>query len=784
MHKYNSSTAKIRPYIDLFVNKYSSEQLLMFADKLLGGELTVGLSTLGSIRYNPHCLDRFNWETVTLKNSNTFSLYLFGLRHLFILARAYSITPNVFYLELADDFLLSFHRYISRDKGVHAMVFNDHAMAERIENLVYLFNIAEEANYHLKSRNILIAIVEDCVTKLLGEQYYQRNHNHGISADKAALIGICFLNRPDMNKDLEFIVSRLTGQVENGYFHDGVHKENSIDYHITVTASLWSCLSILKYMGHEYHKTLYKNLQKANEYIVYAFKPNRTAPLFGDSKGVSDLPGKGDGEYNRISDLVEIFDNDKYLRYIESAGKQGDKPSRLSVLFPSGYVFFREHFNPENYENATWMALKSGYATRVHKHQDDLSICLYSKGFDIFVDSGMFNFMPKDKIKDYMESVPAHSTVGIKGVGYSIASGNGEKFKIQRFERGKSFDYAMASAKIYEGTSIYRHVFYLRQNDIIIIRDEIFSEKEQNYAQYFNLSNSVSPICMGKTYSELSIGDTPYCVTIRQMGGVDSLTLLEGEKTSPPSLLSTGFGCYESAKTLEYVKKGKNCEFVTVIEIIAKDSPERDIMLLPDSLVIGPENIAVNFEKTNPVKFNCAEISIEKNTVTVKNNGAEEGLRFSLYVFIKDGIVKLPYTQDKTIQYEHFGDTNFVLMYFVANQTGELVKGILGEFNATSAGIKVKKLYTELHYPVIKKLQTEKLETRKYRFSAHVDYDYKALCSWWVYYNGGGIYYEKNNNYSFEYAFTEPGEYVIMLSIRDKYFGEFAFYQFDKISVD
>ena len=59
-----------------------------------------------------------------------------------------------------------------------------------------------------------------------------------------------------------------------------------------------------------------------------------------------------------------------------------------------------------------------------------MSLCLYSKGIDIFMDPGMYNFLYRHPMRDYMESMAAHTTVGIKDCQYSIASGNGRKFKI------------------------------------------------------------------------------------------------------------------------------------------------------------------------------------------------------------------------------------------------------------------------------------------------------------------------------------------------------------------
>ncbi|MGI6003922.1 MAG: heparinase II/III domain-containing protein [Christensenellales bacterium] len=768
-HQYNLKIVTIDYYKELFVMKYNSNQIIEFANELLEGSLVLGYKNLETIRYNPHKLSEFNWNIGIKRHANTFSLYLHGLRHIYLLTEAYRLTTDSYYIELAEDFILSFYNYAKSDK-IHLMMNNDHSLSERIENLVYLFCIAETENYLLNSKKYIIEIIEQSLQKLLSDKYYQKNHNHGIIVDKAALIGIYFMNKKNMWEDIEFIINRLKAQVEYAYL-DGVHKENSLDYHFMVTALLWGCLNILRLIGHDYKNELYIYLQNANRFIAYALKPNKFRPLFGDSKGVSS---RGDTS-------IDVFNNDEILQYIESKGKEGRKPVELSGLFPAGYVFFREHFKQDNFEQATWLSLKAGFVTRVHKHHDDLSICLYSKGYDIFVDSGMCGYMPKDKYKDYMESIPAHTTIGIRDKAYSIASGNGEKFKIQKFIKKPHYDYAMASSRGYHDAVIYRHVYYLRNNDIIIIRDEIYSESKHEYAQYFNLSNDVSILENARQNVLLEIGQSDHKAIIRQLNPIDQLNILNGTDTVPMSMLSTGFGTCEPSTTLEYTKSGHCTEFLTVVEIF-KDN-HCGIQLLENAIQISLFNDQINIPiaKTNPLKFNGAEIEIiDKQTVRIKNT-VQGDEKYSFYVYTKNSILKFPYTKEEYMEFE--APEDIVILYYIANETGETLKGILGELTYTEKGMVLKKKYETLHQPIIKEHHIHPLSKNKFEFIVDVEYDYQANCSWWIYYNGSHLHYEQNKNYSMTFEFSKPGEYVVMYSLRDRYFGEFAFDQFEKIEI-
>lgn len=747
-HSYNCSVVKIKNYKELFVTNYKEEEVIEYSNQLLNGILTLGYKNIDYLRYNPHDLINFDWNQAPQKSANSFFLYLLGLRHIYLLAEAARLKYNRFYLELAEDFVEPFFYYLFEQNEHNAMINNDLALSERIENLVYLHSIAKDFNFIIRKEDHLITIIEDSVEKLLGAKYYQRNHNHGIIADKAALIGVYFLNYDDMNEKIDYLIDRLKAQVAYAYAEDGVQKENSFDYHVNITGLLLGCEEILKLINHPYNIELSACLNKANDFMVYAIKPNGIWPLFGDSKGVRAIAHQKDGKTNRMDANVTLIGENQYMDYVRSKGAQGKEPPKLLAYFPSVYVFFREHFNQTQYEEATWLSLKAGYTTRVHKHQDDLSICLYSKGYDIFVDSGMFNFMPNDKYKDYMESIPAHSTVGIKGRSYSIANGNDEKFKIQKCLSTQHYDYALASASVYEDAAIYRHVYYLRKDNIILIRDEFFSNMEHEYVQYFHLSNAVTIMDNNAQRIKLAIGGSGYDAVIRQFQPIDALNILEGEKTEPLSILSTGFGSYEETKTLMYSKKDCNTEFLTCVEIRQSISSDTEITMTKDNVIIG--YIKIPIVKTKPVCFSGVDIEANESKVVVKNKGYSEGAKYALYVYgynKNEAIAKIPYTKDESIVFHNEAMEDITLLYYIANDSGELLKGIIGEcYYQEDNNVKIKK-YDHLHHPIVKGHSIHKMVYGSYKYTVDVEYDYPAMCKWWVYYNGANISFESNTSY-------------------------------------
>jgi hypothetical protein len=449
----------------------------------------------------------------------------------------------------------------------------------------------------------------------------------------------------------------------------------------------------------------------------------------------------------------------------------------------------REHFNKKNYKSSTWLSFKAGYFTRIHKHQDDLSFTLFSKGYDILIDSGMAGYMPKDKFKDYMESIPAHNSIGIKNTPYSIANSNGEKFKILTFSENNNYDYVKASSKVYDDTTIYRHLYYFREKDIIIIRDEMISENIHDYVQYFNLSNETTLVDHSINQCTLDIGKSGYSANLYQLKKPDSVNLVHGIEEKEMSIISTGFGSYEPSKTLQFNKKGSSEEFITVIEIIKsenKDTCNHSVKYCNSNLLLGDTTLSLR--KSVPVEFKGVNISTSQNhKITLENIGYKEANRkFSLYVFDAHNqkiIKKFPYTQKRFIRYRNKEKKDLLLLYYVSSIEGELLKGIIAKTKYNKDRTEIVKQYKDLHTPHVVPKPIKKTN-KKFLFSLDIKYDYPFMISWWVYYNGANLKYERNNKSTMEYIFNKSGEYVVMCSVRDKLFGEFFFYQFDKIEIN
>lgn len=773
--------ASIDNYKEYFVLEELDKRIVQYAEMLINGQLTFGYDSLGPIPYDPKRLNEFKWDFQHVIISNTFLLYAFGLMQVYILSSAYQKTNEIKYFNLAWKFIVSFHSHIFSNRKKNDFLYNDHAVAERTENLVYFGYVASLYGFNIEDPGIIKSLITDSTNWLANDKYYQFNHNHGIIVDKALIIGAFCLNNDQSTNMIDHAISRLKDQIIFAFGADGVHIENSIDYHVTITNILRGIQNCFIHIKNPFSEQLSKTLEKTFEFMVYAIKPNLQRPLFGASKGKKEQ-----------SPLDIDLRHHPNLIYIKSMGKEGLKPSKLNAYFlNSGYVFLREHFEGENYKQATWLSLKAGYKTRTHKHQDDLSICLYSKGYDIFVDAGMYNFMPKNIYKDYMESVPAHSTIGIVDKPYSIARANGEKFTIQTVEHNDIYEYVLASSRVYDGCAIYRHLYYFRKENILIIRDEVFSDQTQHFAQYFHMGLMMKAILIDPKRSVFQIGDSGFSIVMKQLNPIDKISLLQGTETEPISIMSTGFSEYTDTQTLQSSKQSDCFEFITAVEIMPNSNAITEyfdqVNLDQNKLVINKNEIKLI--PSIPVEFLGADITCDNLTIKIKNYIRDNlESRFALYIYDhkkRKKIAEIPYTSNPTIEYEITQSGEFLLMYYVSNEQNEKIKGIIATLIQKNKKLKINRIFEKPHVPKVEQINAYKENEKEYRFVIPIQYDFPYQVKWWVYRNGVSLPIEKSNTTnSFIYHFPTPGDYVIMCSVSDIYFGEFYFGQNEVIHID
>jgi hypothetical protein len=466
------------------------------------------------------------WDYLHGKSNNTYQLYLHSLIVISYLCDAYRINPRVEYLTKANQIVESWMEYNSSDQWKSRLVWSDHAVADRLINTVYLFCTAiDKININIDN---YLKLFESHASFLASDSNYS-NNNHGIMMDRALfLVSLVLSSHDNQEQWREKAVFRLKEAFYRDFSSKGTHLENSPEYHSMVLRLYNSTETLLNNFGFTLGKNILDKKRLAISYFQYIAKPNFCLPIIGDS-----------GE-QKLGGLEKNYNN-----YV-------DFEAGIAVL---------QHEDILNPHDSLWLSFVCGFGSMTHKHFDDLSINLFYKGYDIFIDSGKYNYDYNDPVRKYLLSPYAHSTVTVSGNEYKL---DNDKIKITDFYSTKLYDIVRGENNAYPQTNISRTI-YLFKPDIILILDQVEGNLDQEILQIFNLSPRVEIKGHSKDCVDLYAGALPIRIIQRERS--DMLEIFDGIVDAPRGIISVSFGKTTTTKQLQFSKKGKSLIFMTEIRM-------------------------------------------------------------------------------------------------------------------------------------------------------------------------------------------------------------------------
>lgn len=445
---------------------------------------------------------------------------------------------------------------------------------------------------------------------------------------------------------------------------------------------------------------------------------------------------------------------------------------------------------------------KAGYLSRTHKHSDDLSFMLYSKGYDILVDTGWYNYMSGDQYRDYFISSNAHNTIIVDGKTYSPTVENSAKTGIYSFEESDDWDYVIGYNNMYDDVQIDRHFFY--GGDAIIIVDDISAEKEHEYSQLFHLSEYMTIESADDSEVTASIGESGYKLHIRQMTASPSLHVINGAQDGAEyGYLSRTMNDVENINTLKWDITGKNTVFVTIITI--EDSAGKVLAGKQQTMIdsepqYDAQNRQITFSGENGTlictwqpkekyTFHDIDISIEGNTVSLKNQqSSPESWSYAWYLIdmnTAEAVEKTSYTNDNSVEFTVQDDGIYLIKAYLLSangkeRTSKIVTAVQKDRDVLS-NVTDKFPYLNLEYIGH---ESEQISDDTWRFTVNYNYSWNTSISWYIYKDGGSYFSERTGDTNFrEYQFTEPGSYTVMYYLRTSN-GDNEFWNFSQVIVE
>jgi len=651
---------------------YNNNEIIEKAEDILNGKLHV----YSRCEVMPYSLDNMDWNCRYTNIPNTFQLYLQSLNPVPILTKAFELNKDIKYLEKAYDFIKCWNIYYkdkSKIKG-NKFVFCDHSVSLRSKNIIYFGDVCSRNCFWNKDMfNLLHDIIYSSGIWLADENNYTKSHNHGIMQDEALIYIGFLLNNTDWVK---LAKNRLVEQEKEAFTDEFVHTENSPGYAKMVPDLFNRIGKFLIDNGDNDGQKFINDMKNTQEYINWTIKPNGIAAQIGDTS----------------NPIVELYGSESQIKR---------KSSDIHKIYPkSGYYYYRSLWDNEpKYD--TWKMIKSGYVKTAHKHADDLSFMLYSKGYEIFTDCGIYGYN-NDKFREYFVSAKAHNTVIIDNSSYKCNKELCNRTGILKYEFFDDYDHIRLFNVSYLDAKITRD--FCTSGDLTIIYDRIMSNKEHCYSQLFHLAENIDIVTITKKEVILSIKNTQYNVILKQLGNHSELSVFKGNVNTPDyGIISRAVNHMGTISTLKYDLNAKNGNFITLIAIVNKDKKirlEKNIVdydsikfnnnefyisdinfkISRDNLIELPNEIDRKYENTTEESIynvvQSTEYEIKGNKLKCKlklRNNIKQKYEFAYYLINGNNIIKrIMYIKDTEITFNIKESGKYKVKYYV--KCGDKIK--------------------------------------------------------------------------------------------------------------
>lgn len=511
--------------IVMFPPKIYVKDVISASELLLQGKLKVFESEI-----EIDCdVDDINWNNTKL--TSTFNLYLQSLTPLGYLVQAFVKRKKIDYLKIGYKFFKSWLAYVNSAHVKNKYTWSSHSSALRTDNIINF--LVNSSSLNLKKEQVFEIL--DCLFEhgiyLSESKNYEKGHNHGLMQDFSLLqLSMIFPNK----QWLKLAQHRIFEQISLTFNSELLHTENSPSYSRMITTMLSRLKNWFIANKVDSNIDIEKYITQLNIFNRYCLKPN--------------------GYICNVGDSACTFYDDNIIKL------------KKNCLFRvTGYYFYNSSL-PIGKMN-TWKCFKCGYQNLTHKHCDDNSFLLYSKGNDIFIDGGIYAYK-YDRYRTYFLSNKAHNSIVIDDETYDLKIENKKNCFISDYVENKNYCFIEGENNSYDN-ALWKRKFFTA-NDLTFICDEVqLKDKSRAVSQIFHLAPQISICSFNKNKVILQIPNTEFYVVIKQYGEIDSADDILGDKLKP------GYGLYSLSNnhldithTIKFTKKGLSVNFITVIYIV------------------------------------------------------------------------------------------------------------------------------------------------------------------------------------------------------------------------
>ncbi|ALM86483.1 heparinase II/III family protein [Bordetella sp. N] len=384
--------------------------------------------------------------------------------HAFIgdLVAAHKAKPDVRWFDTAMAMLDGWCQRFEYPRDARNMAFHDETSARRLNYWLRLY-VALRQNGRNDVAEQQWARIESLVDLLGQGEMYGGDNNHGMFQNLALLYYCKIAEGVDAVRQRS--LARLVDYFEGAVSADGVHKEHSPAYHFLIADNIQRHLPLIEELDAPTGARLSRLLRGMRRYGLNIIAPDGTFPPIGDTSPAAIAPAK----------------------YQQVFGYGDNEPDRTAVFFDGGYAILRD--DPAKGQAQTFAVLCASHHGAYHKHQDDLSVLLYSDGWIIY-ESGPYGYDYQHPLSVHGYSPAAHSSLYL---GQAKPGDEPGLVGIDVVSELRSTSVVSATNRRYPGITHRRSLTLQRSRGQIEVADHVEADDAQPLALLWQFAPGIVP---------------------------------------------------------------------------------------------------------------------------------------------------------------------------------------------------------------------------------------------------------------------------------------------------